>query len=528
MADYTLQDLEAGIRAADAAGDAESVKMLGAEYVKMQDTDKHSSEEYEAPKKKSRSTLENIGTMAKTALGMGVSLSPFSQKAGAVRGAVAEPIAAMATGAVAKPVSELAGLGTIAYDAATGSTADPQAVQVGVREKLSYQPETMAGKSPYNPINALAMATGKGIAAVTPEKAAPGEASTLAGMARNALSEAVPQTIGILGAKYAPKAAAPSQKAAKALRTGAEDLMQSALKPTPKDLMNGKAAKAIDTMLEKDIPATPKGIEQIRTRIDELNDQIKEAIATSPERVETRKMMRPIVQKLKDFKEQARPNADIKVIKETWDEFKNHPLLQHETPAKVIPAKVDPQTGATTPGKVIPASGKEDMSVQVAQKIKQGTYRQLAKKYGQLGSADVEAQKAIARGLKEQVAEKVPKVAPLNLEESKLLNVLSVAERKIVTEANKNPMGLSLLTKDPKAWAMFMADRSAAAKSLLARIMNRASQKLTGTSAEKAAEGVSVVAPAQTDKEKRKQYEMKQSRGQEDTQQRSLSEGLAQ
>ena len=152
----------------------------------------------------------------------------------------------------------------------------------------------------------------------------------------------------------------------------------------------------------------------------------------------------------------------------------------------------------------------EQTDSQLAQKIKQGTYKQLAKKYGQLGNADVEAQKAIARGLKEQVAEKVPAAAAFNAEESKLLNVLSVTERRIAMEANKNPMGLSLLTKDPKAWAMFMADRSATFKSLLARIMNKTSKKLTGETTSGAVKAGAVITPTQVDKEKRKQYEMAQ------------------
>jgi hypothetical protein len=193
------------------------------------------------------------------------------------------------------------------------------------------------------------------------------------------------------------------------------------------------------------------------------------------------------VEKLRDFRKQVNQKADVDAIKNSWAEFKSHPFVKGDA-----------------------------LSVQAAQELKQGTYKQLSKKYGQLGSAEVEAQKAIARGLKEQVAAKVPEIVPLNLEESKLFNVLSVAERRIVMEANKNPMGLSLLTKDPKAWAAFMADRSASAKSLLARIMNRASKKLSGAAesgkAERATTAGAVVAPAQTEREKRKQYEMGQYR----------------
>lgn len=470
MADYSLQDLEAGIKAADAAGDTEAVKKLGAEYMKMQGEDKYSSEEYD-PLTKAVSGALKVRKMAREA-----------------RGAITEPIMSLASSMIAKPVSEIAGLTAAGYEMSRGGEGAQNipGFQKEVQEKLTYEPKTMAGRSRYNPLNVIPMAIGKGIGAITPEKAAPGEATTPAGALRNIASEAIPQAIGFIGMKGAPKAAAPVQKVAKTLRKSAEGLMQSALKPTVKDLMTGKAAKAIDTMLEKGIPATEKGIEQTRARIDDLNNQIKDVIATSPQRVETRKLMRPVVEKLRDFKRQVNPNADVAAIKKSWDEFKNHPLLQ-----------------------------EGGMSVQTAQALKQGTYRQLAKKYGQLGSADVEAQKAIARGLKEQVAEKVPEVVPLNLEESKLLNVLSVAERRIVMEANKNPMGLSLLAKNPKAWAAFLADRSASAKSLLARIMNRASKKLTGETTEAATKAGSVIAPTQVDKEKQKQYEMNQYRGAE-------------
>jgi len=497
MADYTLQDLEAGIRAADAAGDADAVQKLGAEYLKLQkakpETDGYSSEKYD-PLTKAISRVQKAKGQAKE-----------------IVGSVAEPIMSMASSMIAKPVSEIAGLAAMGYEMATGgeNAQNIPGFQRSVQSALTYEPKTEAGKSEFNPLNVIPMAIGKGIQAITPEKAAPGEAATLSGALRNVASEAVPQALAIAGAKYAPKAAAPAKKVAKVLRNTAEGLMKSALKPTAKDLISGKAAQAIDTMLEKNIPATPKGIEQIRNRIDELNDQIRTAIANSPERIETAKMARPVVEKLREFRNQVNERSDTAAIKKSWDEFKSHPSLQHKTPAQVIPKKVDPLTGATIPEKVIPAVGKEDMSVQTAQALKQGTYKQLAKKYGQLGSADVEAQKAIARGLKEQVAEKVPAISPLNLEESKLFNILNVAERRIVTEANKNPMGLAALrVDDPKAWAAFMADRSASAKSLLARILNRASKKLTGTKASRAVKGSSVIAPTQADKER--QYQMAQ------------------
>ena len=332
---------------------------------------------------------------------------------------IVEPTAKLVTGALAKPASEIAGLAATGYEMATGGKNAEQVpgFQKEVQDKLTYEPKTMAGKSPYNPLNAIPMAVGKLVGAITPDKAEEGD--TLKGALRNVASEAVPQAIGLLGAKYAAKAGVPAEKASKVLRGKAEDWMQSALKPTVKDLKSGKAAVAIDTMLDKGINATKGGMEKIHARIDELNDQIKEAIASSPERVATAKIARPVVEKLQEFKKQVNPNADVAAIKKSWSEFKNHPLLQHETPEQVIPGKVDPYTGATTPEKVIPKSGKEDMSVQTAQELKQGTYKQFSKKYGQMASAEDEAQKTIARGLKEEIAKKVPAIEGLNAEESR-------------------------------------------------------------------------------------------------------------
>lgn len=79
--------------------------------------------------------------------------------------------------------------------------------------------------------------------------------------------------------------------------------------------------------------------------------------------------------------------------------------------------------------------------VQQAQDMKQGTYRELKNKYGQIGSAETEAQKALARGLKENIAEAVPEIAGLNAQESKLINALNITERRAFMEATKTRWG---------------------------------------------------------------------------------------
>lgn len=114
-----------------------------------------------------------------------------------------------------------------------------------------------------------------------------------------------------------------------------------------------------------------------------------------------------------------------------------------------------------------------NMPVQVAQQLKQGTYKTLKGKYGEVGSASTESQKALARGLKENIAEVVPGIGALNAEESRLFKTLGVAERRSLMDMNKNPLGLAALAGNPTGFAAFMADRSAAFKALVARMANR-------------------------------------------------------
>jgi hypothetical protein len=129
-----------------------------------------------------------------------------------------------------------------------------------------------------------------------------------------------------------------------------------------------------------------------------------------------------------------------------------------------------------------------EMTVQQAQKLKQGTYRVLQGKYGEAGSAETEAQKGLARGLKEEIATAVPGIQGLNEAESRLIKTLDVVERRALLEMNKNPVGLTALAKNPIAAAGFLADRSAAFKALAARLIHNATpaagaagQKLLGT-----------------------------------------------
>jgi hypothetical protein len=227
------------------------------------------------------------------------------------------------------------------------------------------------------------------------------------------------------------------------LDNASHSLMQSALKPTIKQLKTGDAKTAVQTLLDLGISPTASGVNKIKSMIGDINNEISTKISGSTATIPKQDVLQTLNDVKSKFSNQVSPTSDLNAIQGIADDFSTHPsIIGNEIP------------------------------VQQAQALKQGTYKVLKGKYGEVGSASTEAQKAMARGLKEGIANAVPDVAGLNAQESKLLTTLSVAERRALMDANKNPMGLAALANNPVTWAMFMADRSAAFKGLAARMVN--------------------------------------------------------
>ena len=285
---------------------------------------------------------------------------------------------------------------------------------------------------------------GQAVTDIATKMGASPEVAGGAGYAANVGLQAAPMALGGLATSAAP-----------IMEEGARKLMQSALKPTIKALRTGEAATAINTMLEEGISAGSGGVAKLKGMISKLNDEIGNAIKSSPATVDKAKVAQQLQGTLDRFSKQVNPEADLTAIRKAWDQFIDHPLL----------------------------TGISDIPVKLAQELKRGTYRQLAGKYGELKGAEVEAQKTLARGLKEEIAQAVPEVAGLNAQESKLLAALNVSERRALIEANRNPLSLALLAHNPSSFAMFLADKSDLFKSLLARAMYSGSEQIPATAA---------------------------------------------
>lgn len=231
-----------------------------------------------------------------------------------------------------------------------------------------------------------------------------------------------------------------------AMRGEALNLMQSALKPGMKSLRMDMGAAPAQTMLDEGINVSRGGAEKVRARIDDLNNQITQALASSGATVDKNAVaarLQDVVGRIE--RTNPTPQDALKDVEKVYTQFMQNGLVPQNIP------------------------------VQQAQEMKKGIYQMLRDKYGQLGSDTVEAQKGLARGFKEEIGGAVPQVRALNAEESKYLEVLPFLERRVLTEANRNPAGLSLIAHNPGAFAMFMADKSSLFKSLIARMMNSGS-----------------------------------------------------
>lgn len=213
-----------------------------------------------------------------------------------------------------------------------------------------------------------------------------------------------------------------------------EGAYESALKPSTTLAPEARAAM-VKTGLENKIPVSAGGLEKISALVDDLNTKIKQTIDTGTQQgatVNKFKVASRLGDTYQQFKTQVNPAADLQAVSKAGNEF-----LRNQ------PAE-------------IPASE--------AQSLKQGTYRQLkGKAYGELKSATIESQKALARGIKEELAQQFPELSGLNRAESQLLNLEPQIERAIGRQANHQMVGIGTPIVAAGAKAVTKSNAAAAA-----------------------------------------------------------------
>lgn len=288
------------------------------------------------------------------------------------------------------------------------------------------------------------------------------EVAAGAGYTANVVTQAIPALLSGYRTQAAPASFAEGPS---------KWLMQSAVKPTQADRASGAAGRAMGTMLSEDIAPTVSGMDKTMRVAGKMDDIAETSVAGSPEAVSLNAVGQRLEEPAKRALTQVNPQADIEAVKSVWQAFKDSPLIKGLTGTS--------QAGSNVPAVLGQAAQDVSIPVQLAHALKKGTYQSLGgKSYGEIGSASTEAQKALARGLREEVAAAVPQAAEALKREASLMNVKDVAMNRVLAEANKNPMGLGALRigDNPLSTAGFVADRSAYIKGLLARLLYRGAQ----------------------------------------------------
>jgi hypothetical protein len=196
-----------------------------------------------------------------------------------------------------------------------------------------------------------------------------------------------------------------------------EAAYESALKPST-TLPQAQRAAIVQTGLENQIPVSTGGVEKIGDLINDYNQKIKATIDSDPTRpIDPNAVATRADAAKAKFAKQVNAGGDLAAIDASKQQFLS-------------------EQGATQ-GNPAPLMNASD-----AQEMKQGTYRVLAGKFGEQGSASVEAQKALARGLKEEIATQFPEINGLNSAESKLLDLQPVLERAVNRISNHQLIGI--------------------------------------------------------------------------------------
>jgi hypothetical protein len=211
----------------------------------------------------------------------------------------------------------------------------------------------------------------------------------------------------VKGAGDAAAALAPSD----AMEAASRRLYQSALKPPPGQSI-GKVNSAVQGGLENAVPVAPESVQKIGDLMSDTNQKIAALVSSDPTKTVNKfSVASRLGNTANRFATQANPEADLNAVANSGNEFlRNQPT---EIPA-----------------------------VQ-AQAVKQGTYAvQGNRAYGELSSAAVESQKALARGLKEELANAFPELSDLNAADSRLINLDDAMERAVKRISNHQLMGI--------------------------------------------------------------------------------------
>jgi hypothetical protein len=262
-------------------------------------------------------------------------------------------------------------------------------------------------------------------------------------------------------------AEATGQVIGKGLQAGGQRLMHSALKPNPSMLKEygTTAPKLVKTLFDEGINVTPGGMEKLQRLFDSTNAEIKEAVKNAAGTVSRDTVATRSLSTAGKLSEQVNPKAALRDVARVTEEFRTGGAM----PVQGSGFTITPKTAAP-------------LSIPEAQAMKIGTYRQIGKNYGKQSAANVETQKALARGLKEEIEFAIPQIKALNAREGGLMAAQEAVGHRVAIAGNRDPVGFAWVTHAPQTFLAALMDRSPVVKSMLARGMYASAGKAAGVS----------------------------------------------
>lgn len=199
----------------------------------------------------------------------------------------------------------------------------------------------------------------------------------------------------------------------------AEKMYMSALKPKPsnRDLKTPEQrASAFGTAVDNDITVSGKGAERAKGIVMDNDERVGDILKQKAANGETIEM-EAVVDRLDDLK--AKPDTDMvgrgRIIDKKAEKFiDSHP---------------------------------EQIPVDVANEVKKNTYKRNEKNYLKQGSVSVEAEKALARGIKEELAAKYPEIHLLNENSAEMIRLQKAIEDALPRIGNNNVISLDTMMK---------------------------------------------------------------------------------
>lgn len=202
-------------------------------------------------------------------------------------------------------------------------------------------------------------------------------------------------------------------------QTVAGKMYKSVLKPNVASYSIPEVNGMVQTALDNKIPISEAGLKKLTDLTADVNNAISAKIQSNPTAPISPggKPLANLADLRDQLSQQVNPSSDLKAVAKAQADF------------------LDKYRAG--PGKAV-----RNMTADEAQNTKVATYQQLSAKYGELGSAQIESQKALTRGIKEELETQFPEIKGLNAQEAKMIDLDGALQRAVRRIENRNTFGL--------------------------------------------------------------------------------------